>query len=686
MEVGIKTNGSEQTVSAFKNMSTSAKNLSNDIKGVTKETELLATTTKMAEKYFQLKDAKANVKSLKKEIESLRKTNAEAAKDKQTQLAQEEANVKRLNEEYKALGKVASNQAKEMANVPEPNGGSGDSLWGGLGSGLVRLRMMSQLGQALQQNVFATGTSMYGNIKGSALSNIAGGALSGFTMGAYTGNPLIMGVGAGVGALTGVVQTATEKMERTDDAFRAEVENLYNQVQSEREAGLQAGIEYAATEESNLRAMGILLGSQEKGEKMYQELKNYGINTMYQTQNMLTSAKRMLAYGVSEDQIMQAVEWIGDIAMGEQSKFDSLAYVYGQTASAGKLTGQDLRQYTEAGFNPLAWLAEERGVSLEAMREEMSAGKVLYQDVMHAFELATAEGAKFGGSAEAMMNTYAGKMSKLADIQADVEGGYGRGYNQKREEGLDYEIGQYEGELGKEMEHANYLIGQYEADLENQHQEYIINAMNSVMSSEEFERANLAGNYAEAGRLVAEAKAQAEIDWNNSEGMQQKVAQEIALVESIGQDAAVNDAYIQLGIQRADAFSVGYYGRLNEAMSGGKMDQQEYIQKSLASGNPLQIIKMMGTILPINQKASNEYYANKQSGSINSITVPKNETINETTNTSQTFNVSTSVVVNEAAAPETTYMAVLGNITKASRTAARNVKGTDGKYKTRWGH
>ena len=68
----------------------------------------------------------------------------------------------------------------------------------------------------------------------------------------------------------------------------------------------------------------------------------------------------------------------------------------------------------------------------------MSEGKVLYQDVMHAFELATAEGAKFGGSAEAMMNTYAGKMSKLADIQADIEGGYGRGYNQKREEGLDY--------------------------------------------------------------------------------------------------------------------------------------------------------------------------------------------------------------------------------------------------------
>ena len=341
MEVGIKTNGSEQTVSAFKNMSTSAKNLSNDIKGVTKETELLATTTKMVEKYFQLKDAKANVKSLKKEVEDLRKTNAEAAKDKQTQFAQEEANVKRLNEEYKALGKVASNQAKEMVNAQEqmgePNGGAGGffgvgGILGQLGNGLIRMRMLAQLGRAVQDYTFAMGESYFGKRTGSAISNIAGGALSGATLGMYAG-PYGALAGAVIGAGTGVVQTATQRMTERDDAFGAEVENLYNKVQSEREAGLQAGIEYAATEESNLRAMGILLGSQEKGDKMYQELKSYGINTMYQTQNMLTSAKRMLAYGVSEDQIMQAVEWIGDVAMGEQSKFDSLAYVYGQTAS-----------------------------------------------------------------------------------------------------------------------------------------------------------------------------------------------------------------------------------------------------------------------------------------------------------------------------------------------------------------
>lgn len=670
LEVGIKTNGSEQTVSAFKNMSTSAKNLSNDIKGVTKETELLATTAKMTEKYFQLKDAKANVKSLQKEIENLRKTNAEAAKDKESQLAQEQANVKRLNEEYKALGKVATNQAKEMVNVQEQMGGTGagggmglgNNFLGALGNGLIRMRMLSQLGQAGQEYAFALGASMYGARTGSAIKNIAGGAISGATLGMYAG-PEGAAVGAAIGAATGVVQTATERLTEKDDAFRAEVENLYNKVQSDREAGLQAGIEYAATEESNLRAMGVLLGSQEKGEKLYQELKNYGINTMYQTQNMLTSAKRMLAYGVDENQIMQAVEWIGDIAMGEQSKFDSLAYVYGQTASAGKLTGQDLRQYTEAGFNPLAWLAEERGVSLEAMREEMSAGKVLYQDVMHAFELATAEGAKFGGSAEKMMDTYAGKMSKLADIQADIEGGYGRGYNKEREKGLNAELDRLEGDFGGRLEKANELIGAYEADLENQHQKYLLDAQEALLNDKDFIRISKQ-NAPLAGEMMQEAITHAEIEWQNSEGMQLKREAELALVQGIGQDAAINGAYIEFGVHMADAFTVGWSGRLQEAFGGDMMSPEKYVEESYRAGGFMGVFKQASIAqwltgaAPLQQALNNRYYQTNPMistqfntpnySAFNNVTVPKNETVNETQNNHQTFNISTSVTVNEA--------------------------------------
>lgn len=707
--IGLKTQGSPQVVNDFRNMSNSAKNLSNDIKNCTKETEAFALSAQKSLTKLELDKAKKQWNDLGKEIKNATDISADRMKDLQIQYQEAGQKVDELKAKYNSLGKATRDAFKEQEQA---TGGGGDSgLLGGLGAGLIKMRMFSQLGQAAQQYVFALGKSFMGERSGSALSNIAGGALSGFTLGAYTGNPLVMATGAGVGAATGAIQTATERMEKKDDAFRAEVENLYNTVQSEREASLRAGIEYAATEESNLKSMGILLGSQERGNELYQELKSYGINTMYQTPNMLTSAKRMLAYGVNvgEDiensDLMKAIRWIGDVAMGEQSKFDSLAYVYGQTASAGKLTGQDLRQYTEAGFNPLAWLAEERGVSLEDMRKEMSEGKVLYQDVQHAFELATAEGAKFGGSASAMMDTYAGKMSKLADIQADIEGGYGRGYNEEREKGLDWEIEQLEGRAGRNMEIANELIGNYEADLENQHQQLIISAQQEVLNSEGFKELAKT-NAPEAGRMLAEAKAKAEIEWQNSEGMQLKRQSELALVEAIGHDAAINGAYINFGIAMADAFTVGWQGRLREAWdTGGMMTYEEYGRASLQSGGFVGLwnnvsANLSSLIYGTRSAEKNERDRNMRNswwrsetgksgfnigGALSDFKVRASEVVAENMNTNQTNNISVSVTVNEA-----TDGAKIANMISSQignsivRTAGKAVSG--GKFKLARGH
>ncbi len=309
-----------------------------------------------------------------------------------------------------------------------------------------------------------------------------------------------------------------------------------------------------------------MLSSESKGEALLESIKNFGINTPYQAENMLNSAKQMLAYGVSDANIMNDIRMIGEVAMGNQAKFDSLTYVYAQTQSAGRLNGQDLRQYTEAGFNPLKVLAEESGKTLEEMRDEMSKGLISAEDVTRAFKIASSEGGQFYGAMAKQMETYAGNLSMLTDIQNEIDRAMGDGYTKERQKGIEKEIEMLSGKMGEQMQEAYSLIGQYQADLENKHQESIIKAITEAQMSEEYQNAISEGNGAEMGRIIAEAKAKAEIEYKNSEGYLLQLETDLSIVKSIQEDAAINNAYIQYGKKMADAFSLGYSSILKDSL------------------------------------------------------------------------------------------------------------------------
>ncbi len=309
-----------------------------------------------------------------------------------------------------------------------------------------------------------------------------------------------------------------------------------------------------------------MLSSESKGEALFESIKNFGINTPYQAENMLNSAKQMLAYGVSDANIMNDIRMIGEVAMGNQAKFDSLTYVYAQTQSAGRLNGQDLRQYTEAGFNPLKVLAEESGKTLEEMRDEMSKGLISAEDVTRAFKIASSEGGQFYGAMAKQMETYAGNLSMLTDIQNEIDRAMGDGYTKERQKGIEKEIEMLSGKMGEQMQEAYSLIGQYQADLENKHQESIIKAITEAQMSEEYQNAISEGNGAEMGRIIAEAKAKAEIEYKNSEGYLLQLETDLSIVKSIQEDAAINNAYIQYGKKMADAFSLGYSSILKDSL------------------------------------------------------------------------------------------------------------------------
>ena len=117
---------------------------------------------------------------------------------------------------------------------------------------------------------------------------------------------------------------------------------------------------------------------------------------------------------------MPNLKALGDIAMGDRNKLNSLTLAFSQMTASGRLMGQDLLQMINAGFNPLSEISRKTGKSIGVLKEEMEKGKISAEMVTQAFYSATQAGGQFHGMTEKMGQTAAGKWSTLLGLAGDL--------------------------------------------------------------------------------------------------------------------------------------------------------------------------------------------------------------------------------------------------------------------------
>lgn len=76
----------------------------------------------------------------------------------------------------------------------------------------------------------------------------------------------------------------------------------------------------------------------------------------------------MLSFGIAQDRIMPNIKALGDIAMGDRNKLNSLTLAFSQMTASGRLMGQDLLQMINAGFNPLSEISRKTGKSIGVLK------------------------------------------------------------------------------------------------------------------------------------------------------------------------------------------------------------------------------------------------------------------------------------------------------------------------------
>lgn len=183
-------------------------------------------------------------------------------------------------------------------------------------------------------------------------------------------------------------------------------------------AGAGIGMSIRKGMEADLQQANIttlLRGDVEKAKALYAQLSDYGVKTPYDKAGLIEAQKTMMSFGLSSEFAFGKLKNIGDIAMGDVQKMQSLSLAFAQATSAGKLQGQDLMQMINAGFNPLQVISERTGESMAQLKERMSKGGISAQELAQAFEWATDKQGLFYQGAEKAGQTLSGKFNKMMD-------------------------------------------------------------------------------------------------------------------------------------------------------------------------------------------------------------------------------------------------------------------------------
>jgi len=190
-------------------------------------------------------------------------------------------------------------------------------------------------------------------------------------------------------------------------------------------------IKVASSFENTRVSFETMLQSGQKANELLGKLVREAAVTPFELGQLTEIGQRLLAMGIEADQLIPTIRTLGDIGAGVgQEKLPQLTLALGQVRAAGKLTGNELRQFTEAGVPLLEALAEKGGKSLKQVQSDLSDGKISFDQVNSALASLTEQGGKFFGLMNKQSQTLTGLSSTLKDDFSQLLRSVGEGINE----------------------------------------------------------------------------------------------------------------------------------------------------------------------------------------------------------------------------------------------------------------
>lgn len=167
-------------------------------------------------------------------------------------------------------------------------------------------------------------------------------------------------------------------------------------------------------------AFTTMLGNADQAKSLMNDMVNLAAKTPFSLQDVSSGAKQLLAFQVPANEVVDTLTRLGNIAAGLSVPLERINLIYGQVKAKGKLTGDDLRQFTEAGIPMVAELAKKFGTTTSAITEMVSAGKIGFKDVQDVLFSMTNEGGMFFNLMEKQSKSLSGQIANLGDAWAQM--------------------------------------------------------------------------------------------------------------------------------------------------------------------------------------------------------------------------------------------------------------------------
>lgn len=178
-------------------------------------------------------------------------------------------------------------------------------------------------------------------------------------------------------------------------------------------------IEVRSQYEMNERALGILIGSAERGTQVFSELSQMALVSPYTLIELSNAAKQLTAYDIAAKDVVETTRRLADMASAVGVPMERLTYALGQIKAYGYLNSRDARMFANAGIPLVRELSkyyselEGKVVSVGDVYTRMKKKAIEYNDVMAVITKMTDEGGKFFDFQAKQANTLKVQMANL---------------------------------------------------------------------------------------------------------------------------------------------------------------------------------------------------------------------------------------------------------------------------------
>ena len=495
----------------------------------------------------------------------------------------QQANYDNVKRNFDLVTRAARDAERQLSKTGSAGRGAGEGVRSGVNA-MVSAIATSGIGDMVGNLFLSAGSYYAGSLLGSAGGSVVGSALQSAASGAAIGTMIAgPGIGTAVGALAGgVIGGATgwlQTQETKDDSFKSYVQEAVEGQLSEMDTIRSSGSATAGQREQDQIAFAQRFGSDQAAEDYLEQVKAMAVGTNY-TYDEITGYSKSLLNSYSADETLDVLQKLSDATAGlnlDSSGVSMFIAGLSRMRTTGKVTQEYLNYFSERGLDVYDALARSTGADKSQITDLVSDGKIGGTEAAQAILDYIQE--EFGGLSEKLAGTYDAMVDNLGDAEDNLNARMGEGYNEARKAGIE---AQQEWLNSDELGEAYEAIGAWKAEMENAKEQYVREAVDEAMSSEDYQTAQAEGDAAEMGRIIMQAKIQGMNEYNANEGKDEVLAQELALIEGVRTDTSLNENYWNAGYTLGQAFSqgraAGMAGSSDEAagFAGGSFQKRSF--------------------------------------------------------------------------------------------------------------